>query len=201
MALKLTKLADEAIVWLRDKFNTLRQELIVGRSRGIKDPYKIISEGTKEKARLARDESRIQMGHMYFMNYDPKHKNKLKYYDRFPLVIPIEAWSRGFVGINFHYLPHHLREALMKKLIVRINLNEDTSRTYIDISYSDIRPFVRYKEVKPTIHKYDITYSSGTFIHVPADEWATAIHLPVEDFRKADKSEVWMDSQAMIRTL
>ena len=91
---------------------------------------------------------------------------------------------------------------LMKKLIVRINLNEEDSRTYIDISYrKDIKPFIKYKEVKPTIHKYDITYSSGTFIHVTANEWNTAIHLPVEDFRKASKSQVWMDSRAIIKAL
>ena len=59
--------------------------------------------------------------------------------------------------MNFHYLNPSLREALMKKLIGRINLNEDTSRTYIDITYNDVSPFVRYKEVKPTIHKYEKT--------------------------------------------
>ena len=193
MALRLTKLADEAIQWLREKYETLRNQLTIGRSRMSKDPYRIISEGTREKE--------IQLGHMYFMNYDPKLKNTLKYYDRFPLVIPIEAWQRGFIGMNFHYLPYDLREALMKKLITRINLKEDTQRSYIDITYNDVKPFVRYKEVKPTIHKYDITYSSGTFIHIAADEWNTAIHLPVEDFRKASKGHVWMDSRAMIKAL
>ena len=193
MALRLTKLADEAIQWLREKYETLRNQLTIGRSRMSKAPYRIISEGTREKE--------IQLGHMYFMNYDPKWKNTLKYYDRFPLVIPIEAWQRGFIGMNFHYLPYDLREALMKKLITRINLKEDTQRSYIDITYNDVKPFVRYKEVKPTIHKYDITYSSGTFIHIAADEWNTAIHLPVEDFRKASKGHVWMDSRAMIKAL
>ena len=193
MALRLTKLADEAIQWLREKYETLRNQLTIGRSRMSKDPYRIISEGTREKE--------IQLGHMYFMNYDPKWKNTLKYYDRFPLVIPIEACQRGFIGMNFHYLPYDLREALMKKLITRINLKEDTQRSYIDITYNDVKPFVRYKEVKPTIHKYDITYSSGTFIHIAADEWNTAIHLPVEDFRKASKGHVWMDSRAMIKAL
>ena len=57
MALRLAKLADDAIEWLREKFNTLRRELTIGRSRMVKDPYKIISEGTKEKE--------IKLGHMY----------------------------------------------------------------------------------------------------------------------------------------
>jgi len=194
MALKnYSKLRDNAISWLQEKFEFLRDQLIIGRSRMTKDPYKIITEGTREDT--------MQFGHMYFFNYDPKWKAKLNYYDKFPLVIPIGSWQKGFIGMNFHYLNPSLREALMKKLIGRINLNEDTSRTYIDITYNDVSPFVRYKEVKPTIHKYDITYSSGTFIHIAADEWNTAIHLPVEDFRKASKSEVWMDSRNIIKAI
>ena len=38
---------------------------------------------------------------MFF--YDPKMKKKLPYYDRFPLILPIETYSNGFLGINFHY--------------------------------------------------------------------------------------------------
>ena len=56
MALRLTKLADEAIQWLREKYETLRNQLTIGRSRMSKDPYRIISEGTREKE--------IQLGHM-----------------------------------------------------------------------------------------------------------------------------------------
>ena len=33
MALRLTKLADEAIQWLREKYETLRNQLTIGRSR------------------------------------------------------------------------------------------------------------------------------------------------------------------------
>ena len=50
MALRLTKLADEAIQWLREKYETLRNQLTIGRSRMSKDPYRIISEGTRETA-------------------------------------------------------------------------------------------------------------------------------------------------------
>ena len=38
---------------------------------------------------------------MFF--YDPKLKEKLKYYDLFPLVLPLEKYRDGFLGINFHY--------------------------------------------------------------------------------------------------
>ena len=41
---------------------------------------------------------RIIVGKMYFYSYDPKLKDVLPYYDRFPLVIPIENYSDGFLG-------------------------------------------------------------------------------------------------------
>ena len=39
------------------------------------------------------------IGKMYFYFYDPKTKDKMKYYDRFPLVIPIENYKDGFQNI------------------------------------------------------------------------------------------------------
>ena len=52
---------------------------------------------------------------MFF--YDPKHKKKLPYYDTFPLVLPIEKYPDGFLGINMHYLPIPLRIRLLLSLI------------------------------------------------------------------------------------
>ena len=44
-------------------------------------------------------------GSMFMYFYDPKHKEKLPFYDRFPLTIPVEPAPGGFRGINLHYLP------------------------------------------------------------------------------------------------
>ena len=46
------------------------------------------------KSALMRAQERLRtntiIGKMYFFYYDPKTKDSLPYYDRFPLVIPIE---------------------------------------------------------------------------------------------------------------
>ena len=34
--------------------------------------------------------------------YDPKLKESLRYYDVFPLVIPLQRLPGGFLGLNFH---------------------------------------------------------------------------------------------------
>ena len=41
---------------------------------------------------------------MFF--YDPKLKKKLPYYDTFPLVLPLENYSDGFLGLNFQLSTH-----------------------------------------------------------------------------------------------
>ena len=53
---------------------------------------------------------------MFF--YDPKWKKKLPYYDTFPLVLPIERYPDGFLGINLHYLPIPLRIRLLDRLVI-----------------------------------------------------------------------------------
>ena len=53
---------------------------------------------------------------MYFFNYDPKHKETLPYYDRYPLVICVKLLPDGFHGLNLHYLPPMQRAGLLTKL-------------------------------------------------------------------------------------
>ena len=51
-------------------------------------------------AALMKDRIRLKnktiIGKMYFYYYDPKTKDSMPYYDRFPLVIPIDQYSDGF---------------------------------------------------------------------------------------------------------
>ena len=72
-----TGLVRQAIDWFREKFQTLRRELISGRA-GRQSSGDIIGE--------ARRDSKIQLGHMYFFNYHPKYAAKLEYYDQFYLI-------------------------------------------------------------------------------------------------------------------
>ena len=49
-------------------------------------------------------------GRMYTFFYNPKTKDKLPYYDRFPLSMILGQDSDGFIGLNFHYYvqEHHI---------------------------------------------------------------------------------------------
>jgi hypothetical protein len=69
---------------------------------------KLIKELTGDTNRPQDD--RFRMGNMYLFSYDPKHKDTLPYYDRFPLIFPINKAKGGFLGITMHYLTPILRE-------------------------------------------------------------------------------------------
>lgn len=137
-----------------------------------------------------------EIGRMMFFLYNPKWAKILKYYDKFPLVVPINYYPDGFLGLNLHYLPLILRATLLDTLIT---LSEQfDEEQYSSVSY-EILKGLGGTVYKPTIKRYLYSHVASQFAVVPFDEWEIAAMLPVEDFRKADKREVWADSKAYIR--
>ena len=138
---------------------------------------------------------RLIPGRMYFFMYNPKHKATLPYYDLFPLVLPIQKFSDGFLGINFHYLYPKDRAILLDELKVFVNDRTLSDIARIRVSYDMLRGFTRFKRAKPCLKRYLTTYMKSQFIPVTPDEWGPALFLPVEQFRKRNKMAVWQESK------
>ena len=155
-----------------------------------KEPYqwyrnRIKELGTPSQAQLIRDgkiTGRVNFGALNMFIYDPKLKNKLPYYDTFPLVLPIERYRDGFLGINFHYLPYALRARLMSRLDPNAN-------------YSALK---NVRLVKPTLKRYLNTNVRSRFRKLEEEDFMTAIMLPVQRFKKSSASKVWSDSRKVI---
>mgnify|MGYP005678710509 FL=1 len=155
-----------------------------------KEPYqwyrnRIKELGTPSQAQLIRDgkiTGRVNFGALNMFIYDPKLKNKLPYYDTFPLVLPIERYRDGFLGINFHYLPYALRARLLSRLDPNAN-------------YSALK---NVRLVKPTLKRYLNTNVRSRFRKLEEEDFMTAIMLPVQRFRKSSASKVWSDSRKVI---
>ena len=155
-----------------------------------KEPYqwyrnRIKELGTPSQAQLIRDgkiTGRVNFGALNMFIYDPKLKNKLPYYDTFPLVLPIERYGDGFLGINFHYLPYALRARLMSRLDPNAN-------------YSALK---NVRLVKPTLKRYLNSNVRSRFRKLEEEDFMTAIMLPVQRFRKSSASKVWSDSRKAI---
>jgi len=145
--------------------------------------------------------SRLIPGRLYFFMYMPKHKGTLPYYDTFPLVLPIQKESDGFLGINFHYLYAKDRAILFDELKIFANDRTLGPMTKIKVKYDMLRGFTRFKRAKPCLKRYLTTYMKSQFIPVMPDEWGPALFLPVEQFRKMNKQAVWAESKEIYGTI
>ena len=134
-------------------------------------------------------------GRLNMFFYDPKFKKTLPYYDRFPLVLPIERYSNGFLGINLHYLPIPLRIRLLDELMDYSTDTNFDSKTKINANYSKLK---NVKLLKPTLKRYLAGKVKSRFRRVDADEFTVATLLPVQRFSKAKSKTVWSDSRSMI---
>ena len=159
---------------------------------------KIKEFGTPTSLDLIRDgkrDSKPFYGKLNMFVYDPKFKKKLPYYDTFPLVLPLETYPDGFLGINFHYLPIPLRVKLLDTLVDFSNNTKFDESTRLVVDYSQLK---NINIVKPTIHKYLAGQTKSQFRRIDADEFTIATLLPVQRFKKAAASVVWKESRAMI---
>jgi hypothetical protein len=142
----------------------------------------------------------IMPGHLYMFLYDPKLKNELPYYDRFPLVFPFRKTEDGFIGLNMHYLPYGLRIQLLDRLLVYKSNAKMNETTRIKYSWALIDGVSRFDAAKPCIKQYLTGHVRSQFRKVNSNDWATAMLLPVERFVGASKQEIWADSRRIIRT-
>ena len=148
---------------------------------------------------LMQDRERLKnksiIGKMYFYFYDPKTKDKMPYYDRFPLVIPIETYNDGFLGLNLHYIHPKQRMILLDKLSETATNDRFDDKTKLRLSYSYLSAASRAFEATPCIKRYLFSNVESRFLEISADEWDIACLLPVESFVGATTSKVYADSR------
>jgi hypothetical protein len=141
----------------------------------------------------------ITPGKLYMYAYDPKLKDELPYYDRFPLVFPFRKTQDGFIGLNMHYLPYDLRIKLLDALLVFKSNSRWDETTRLKYSWAMIDGVSKYAAAKPCVKQYLSSHIRSQFRQISAEDWATAMLLPVERFIGASKQQVWTDSRKIIR--
>ena len=148
---------------------------------------------------LMNDRDRLKnksmIGRMYFYFYDPKTKDSMPYYDQFPLVIPIEKYNDGFLGLNLHYIHPKHRMVLLDKLSDTLSNDDYDEKTKLKINYRYLAAASRIFEANPCIKRYLFTQIQSRFLEITADEWDIAAMLPVETFVGATTSKVYADSR------
>ena len=159
-------------------------------------PSRIIRE---ERDNLVNSWTNVGIGKLYFVYYDPKHKKTLPYYDTFPLIIPINKYKNGILGLNLHYLPPVLRAKLLDELYETLNNDRFDETTKMKISYSILQNVSNNAYFKPCIKRYLGNHFRSRFVRLPSENWTPAVFLPTETFQKANRQKVWADSRQIIR--
>ena len=133
-------------------------------------------------------------GSMFMYFYDPKHKKKLPYYDRFPLTIPVEPAEGGFRGINLHYLPPVLRAKFLDALLNVTNNKKYDESTKFRLTYELLNGTRNLRYFKPCFKHYLLSQVKSRFAEVPAPEWEIATFLPTAQWEKASAGRVYQAS-------
>ena len=193
MASKLTSLAEQkatagyktmskdSIAWLQDKIAEIK--------RPDRIPASINAETFRRK-------SAFSTGMMYCFFYDPKTKADLPYWDKFPVILVLEKYNDGFLGINLHYLPVKMRMAFMSKLMRFARLTPEDDIKRMRVSYEILNSAKRYAEFRPMLKRYLFSQVRSKMLMIQPNEWDVAAMLPIQQFRGARTSTVWKDSFA-----
>lgn len=148
----------KSYTWYR---NAVRKQAIILQN----SPGRIIRDEIQDRhgKEEQQDENELRRytisGHMYLFEYNAKLKNKLPYYDSFPLVYVTKATRSEFWGMNLHYMSPKKRAWVVKRLMDG-----------------------RIDAPRSCFHKYLTAHVSGYLLDLAAAEWASAILLPVENF-------------------
>ena len=177
--LELEFLSRKSITWIQDKI------------KDLKSPAKLAREISREKRRQS---GQFQMGGLYHFFYDPLTKADLPYYDIFPLVIPLNRDSEGFIGLNMHYLPPRYRAVFMDKLMNFAITNNNDEPKRIRVTYDILVASRNITEFKPCLKRYLNSQIKSKILTIQPSEWETALFLPTAMFVGAPVSKIYAES-------
>ena len=168
----------KSINWFKGKINDF----------GKPGPQELIRDGRRTKG--------VNFGTLNMFIYSPKHRNTLPYYDTFPLVLPIGGAAGGFLGLNFHYLPIHMRIKLLDRIVMPTNrsANVQVQRGEVSGIVTDYSQLKRIPMAKAIVKHYLAGYVKSDFRAITPEELVIAALLPVQRFQKGSAQEAYIDT-------
>lgn len=122
-------------------------------------------------------------GTMILFKYYPKTRDKLPYWDTYPLVLPFGQIKGGFKGLNFHYLDYYSRVWLFRALTNYSNSSQLTKRTRLSVTWATIEA-VGKSAARECVHNYLYSQIRSPIRSIHPKDWVTALTLPWESFQK-----------------
>lgn len=152
--------------------------------------------------RILIDDSLIRrkkplIGRMFMFLYDPKGKDTLPYYDRFPLILMVGPAEGGFYGLNLHYLHPRIRAVFFDELQSFLNNDKMDETTRFQLAYSTLSNVRKLRAFAPCFKHYLYKHIRSSTVEVPPTEWEIALFLPTDDFVGRKNTSIWNDSKTL----
>lgn len=138
-------------------------------------------------------------GRMFQFVYDPKTKETLPYWDKFPLSVVVGPAPGGFYGLNLHYLPPPLRLKLFTGLLEYATDDRYDEKTKLRFNYQLLNSVRQLKAYKPCFKHYLTQHLESKLMMIPPENWEIAVFLPTERFEGESKNKVWRDSKRSVQ--
>ena len=140
-----------------------------------------------------------ETGKLYAFVYDAKYKDKLPYWDRYPLIIMLgsgksKAGNDVFLGLNLHYIPPKARQEFLEQLLKRHASSDGrfSNSTKLKINWSDVRGM---KGSDLMIKMYLPSHVKKTFVEIAPKDWVNVIYMPTHQFvskgKRFSANKVW----------
>lgn len=195
-------------VWYDSGTERFQQKTVFGTKRKIisalqarewfrEKAKEVVRVNSKQMMKTGTTVSVPEVGKMYCFYYDAKWKHVLPYFDRFPLMFPIDISKDSMLGINLHYLPPALRVKLMDALMEILSDKKYNDNTRLEVTYGLLKSATKFKYFKPCIKKYLWSHLQSQFLYIAPDQWDYASMLPTERFT-VSRGLVWHDSSLMV---
>lgn len=170
----------QAINWYKDQVSKIQ----VGRMQLLSD-------------NLIYQHSKPGPGHFCFFFYSAKgyQEGSLPYYDTSPMSLILSAGGGMVQGLNFHYLPLHLRVQLFQQILA-IEGGSLSDVRKLSATYETVKAMGNL--YKPCLKNYLLNRVKSQAVWVPIDSSLIATFLPVANFRGASQSKVYADSRKLI---
>jgi len=134
--------------------------------------------------------TKILPGTLVFFSYDPKYKEKLPYYDMFPLSFIIGIDKGHMTGINFHYLAIPVRIKLYDMMYKIASMTHLPTQQVLALNWKLLSNISKFPMVVPAIKKYRFDHIRSRFIKIDIEDWKTAIMLENAQFKKQSAGTV-----------
>jgi len=134
------------------------------------------------KAVQGFQQSRPQVGNLYYFHYVAFQPERMEWYDRYPMAYCVSVDSTGWLGVNFHYISPNSRLGVVTQIL--------------DAQSKDELMFP-----KSMLHRYRYNEQKSPLYNLPRTEW-DSVQLPLEYFvdesplapsggRKIPGTKVW----------